>query len=138
MQSKIVRSAGEIPLILVAGKQIDAGKLQQLESKGAIIIDSATSDPIEMVQNALVTMGKREMTNVMLEGGAELLASFFEAQQIDEFHVYIGAKAFAGAQATGPIGGPGVKRIQDAWSLKLVGVDRFDDDLRAVYRRIEV
>ncbi len=75
------------------------------------------------------------MTNLMLEGGGELLASFFAANQIDECHVYIGAKAFGGIQAPGPIGGPGLEKINDAWSFSLVSVDQFDDDLRAVYRK---
>jgi diaminohydroxyphosphoribosylaminopyrimidine deaminase/5-amino-6-(5-phosphoribosylamino)uracil reductase len=76
------------------------------------------------------------MTNLMLEGGGELLASFLAAEQIDECHVYIGAKAFAGDRAPGPIAGPGVKKIADAWSFQLISTDQFDDDLRAVYRRI--
>ncbi len=123
--------------MLIVGQLIDAANLQSLESHGAVIVDSKTDDPTNMIETALNSLAGQGMTNLMLEGGGELLASFFAANQIDECHVYIGAKAFGGTQAPGPIGGPGLKKINDAWSFSLISVDQFDDDLRAVYRKIK-
>jgi diaminohydroxyphosphoribosylaminopyrimidine deaminase/5-amino-6-(5-phosphoribosylamino)uracil reductase len=137
VDSNLVRTAREVPLMLVLGHPMKTQQLSLLESKGAILVETETADPAEMVEAAMEEMGNRQMTNVMLEGGGELLASFFSAGQIDECHVYIGAKAFGGQHARGPIGGSGVEKIANAWSLKLVSVDQFDDDLRVVYRRFD-
>jgi diaminohydroxyphosphoribosylaminopyrimidine deaminase/5-amino-6-(5-phosphoribosylamino)uracil reductase len=121
--------------MLIAGPEHDGDNLGELESRGVVVIPTDSDDPIEMVSAALSEMGTRAMTNVMLEGGGELLASFFTAGQIDECRVYIGAKAFGGMHAKGPIAGSGVQRVADAWSLQLVSVDQFDHDLRVVYRK---
>jgi diaminohydroxyphosphoribosylaminopyrimidine deaminase/5-amino-6-(5-phosphoribosylamino)uracil reductase len=121
--------------MLIVGQQINAANLQSLESHGAVIVDSKTDDPIKMIETALDSLAVQGVTNLMLEGGGELLASFFAANQIDECHVYVGAKAFGGTQAPGPIGGPGLEKINDAWAFSLISLDQFDDDLRAVYRK---
>ena len=72
----------------------------------------------------------------MLEGGGGLIASFFEAGQVDECHVYVGPVVFGGVAAAGPVGGSGVSRLADAERFRLVRTDRFDDDdVRLVYRR---
>ena len=123
--------------MLITGQQIDGTSLASLESHGAVVIDTRTDDPTEMVDLALSAIGHNGTTNLMLEGGGDLIASFFAADQIDECHVYIGAKALGGECAPGPIGGGGIEKIHDARSFELVSVDQFDNDLRAVYRKIE-
>lgn len=138
VDSRLIQTANEFPLLLIVGQQVDATDLRSLESHGAVTINSNTDDPPKMIETALDALGSQAMTNLMLEGGGELLASFSAANQIDECHVHIGAKAFGGIQAPGPIGGPGLERINDAWSFNLVSVDQFDNDLRAVYRKISV
>jgi diaminohydroxyphosphoribosylaminopyrimidine deaminase/5-amino-6-(5-phosphoribosylamino)uracil reductase len=138
IDSRLIQTASEFPLLLIVGRQINATDLRPLESHKAVIVDSNTDDPTKMIATALDALGGLGMTNLMLEGGGELLASFFAANQIDECHVHIGAKAFGGIQAPGPIAGPGLEKIDDAWSFSLVSANQFDDDLRAVYRKINV
>jgi diaminohydroxyphosphoribosylaminopyrimidine deaminase/5-amino-6-(5-phosphoribosylamino)uracil reductase len=135
VDSKLVRSASETRLLLVAGSQIAPDRLTPLVDFGAEVIAVATDHPIEIVRAGLAAMGAKEMTNVMLEGGGELIGSFFTADQVDECHVYIGARAFGGHDAIGPIGGSGISRISNAWTGKLCSLDQFDNDLLAVYRR---
>lgn len=137
MQSKLVQSAAEIPTLVFAGSQLDSDRLDELQSQQVTVVRIDSDDPSEMVSSALQELGRREMTNVMLEGGGELLASFLAADQIDECRVYIGPKLFGGQQAKGPIGGAGMERIAEAGDLKLLSVDQFDDDLRVVYRKCE-
>ncbi|TWU58067.1 bifunctional diaminohydroxyphosphoribosylaminopyrimidine deaminase/5-amino-6-(5-phosphoribosylamino)uracil reductase RibD [Rubripirellula reticaptiva] len=135
IDSKLVRTAAGVPLWLVAGPEVDAEKLRQLASLGAKVIPVATGDGVGMVDQAIGELAKNGATNVMLEGGGELLSSFFAANQVDECHVYIGAKAFGGAAAPGPIGGVGVASLDQAWRFELRELDRFDGDVRLIYRR---
>ena len=89
-----------------------------------------------MVSEMLQHLGKKQVTNLMLEGGAELLASFFSADQIDECQVYLGPKLFGGESAKGPIGGGGIEQIADALQYRLISLDPFGNDFRATYRRV--
>jgi diaminohydroxyphosphoribosylaminopyrimidine deaminase/5-amino-6-(5-phosphoribosylamino)uracil reductase len=134
-RSQLVQTAMEVPLLLFVGSNLDPAQLVPLQQSGVEIVQLATDDPVEMVRQGLADLGGREMTNVMLEGGAALAGSFLAAQQIDECHVYIGPKAFGGDRAPGPIAGVGIEKLSDAWTGELLSIDQIDDDIRAIYRR---
>ena len=136
IHSKLVQSANDIPLLLITGPKIDRHPLVPLESLGAEIITLDTDQPVQMITQSFAELGTRGMTNVMLEGGAALVGSAFDAGQVDECHVYIGAKSFGGQTALGPIGGTGVSQIGDAWRGTLQSLSQFDDDIFLAYRKI--
>jgi diaminohydroxyphosphoribosylaminopyrimidine deaminase/5-amino-6-(5-phosphoribosylamino)uracil reductase len=69
----------------------------------------------------LEELGRRQMTNVLVEGGSEVLGSLFDARAIDEVHVFIAPMLCGGGSAPGPIGGSGIERIAEA-----IGIDEFD------------
>ena len=136
LESRLVRSANEIPLILVVGPDISSTKRKGMRSAGAALIETESDEGDEMVTEALDALGEMGMTNVMLEGGADLLASFLSADEIDECHVYMGPKVFGGQSAKGPIGGVGITAIELAKRFELVSIERLEGDIRAVYRRM--
>jgi len=136
VESKLVRSARDVPVTLVVGPEVESEHLAELEAAGVESIFLASTESTEMVIEALQLLGQQRMTNLMLEGGAELLASFFAADRIDECHVYLGPKLFGGQAAKGPIAGVGIDRIGDALQFRLVSSEPFGNDLRAVYRRV--
>ncbi len=136
LQCKLVQTAGRIPLSLVVGPEVDRAELRALTDAGARVISVPhMAHAWQMVDPVLAELAENGATNVMLEGGAELFSSFFAADQVDECHVYIGAKAFGGKAAVGPIGGDGVARLAQAWRFGLSEIARFDDDVRLIYRR---
>ncbi|MCG8649527.1 MAG: bifunctional diaminohydroxyphosphoribosylaminopyrimidine deaminase/5-amino-6-(5-phosphoribosylamino)uracil reductase RibD [Pirellulales bacterium] len=136
LDSRLVQSADAGTVLLVASPLVRATEpIRRLRDRGVEVLDVDSAIRPQMILAALREFGRRRWTNVMVEGGSELLASFWEADQIDECHVYLGAKVFGGAAAPGPIGGQGVGPIADAWPLEVTDVSRFAEDVRIVYRR---
>ena len=139
IDSKLIRTADAIPTWIFASPLVETSELRSLEEAGAIIFRLDTDDAQQMVLQTLQQLGGIEMTNVMIEGGPKLLGSFLDSSSgrclIDECHVYVGAKVFGGQSASGPIAGDGVGPIELAPTLSLHRVDRFDDDVRLIYRR---
>ncbi|QEG00905.1 Riboflavin biosynthesis protein RibD [Stieleria maiorica] len=140
-RSKLIRTANEIPTWLFASPRVDPVELASLQQCGAVVFPLDGDDSQAMVRQMLALLGDQDMTNVMIEGGAELLGGFWDPRTgeclVDEFHVYIGAKLFGGVSAPGPIAGEGLGPIELATKLTLHGVDRFADDVRLIYRRVE-
>lgn len=132
--SRLIQSAGDVPLLLVTGSPRNPD-IERLESLGAELIDSETADYREMVDRGLDELGRRGMSNLVVEGGGELLASFFEGNQVDECHVFLGPQVFGGRTAPAPVAGRGITKIADAWRFQLISTDRFDDDMRVIYRK---
>src|SRR5262249_6735866 len=73
----------------------------------------------ERLLQLLDELGRRRMTNVLVEGGSNLLGSLFDARQIDEVHAFIAPKLFGGQKARSPIRGAGIEQVTEA--LKLSG-----------------
>ncbi len=135
LQSRLLTSIEQAPVMLVVAASIDEANLVPLRRGGVDILRCHSDDAAEMVIVALGHLASGDATNVMLEGGSTLLASFLAADQLDECHVYLGPKIFGGDTAPGPIGGDGVLAIDQAFRLQLQSIDRFDNDVRVIYRR---
>ena len=59
-------------------------------------------------------LGRRRFTNVLVEGGGEVLGSFLDAGEIDEVHVFIAPRLVGGSAAPGPLLGMGAEKISEA------------------------
>jgi diaminohydroxyphosphoribosylaminopyrimidine deaminase/5-amino-6-(5-phosphoribosylamino)uracil reductase len=52
-----------------------------------------------------------------VEGGSQLLGSFFDRQLIDEVHVFIAPSLIGGTTAPAPLGGRGIEQMTNALKL---------------------
>ena len=123
-------------LVVAAGKARELVPRKEWAARHVEVLDVESTEPAAIVSETLRRLGDRRFTNLLVEGGAELLASFFAAKQVDECHVYLGGKVFGGEAAPGPVGGAGIGRIADSIPLRTDRIDQFDNDVRVVYRRI--
>ena len=100
-------TARDVPVIVYTA---NAAPLAGWADDGAEVVSTPNFDAV------LADLGARRFTNVLIEGGAGLLGSAFDAGAIDEYHVFIAPKLVGG---TGPssLGGVGVSRMADALAL---------------------
>lgn len=108
LSSHLVRTAREVPLLIVAGPNAQASQVEQLTAAGAEVLQFTGSSHPERLSQLLDELGRRRMTNILIEGGSQLLGSFFDAGQVDEVHCFIAPKIFGGSGSISPIGGKGV------------------------------
>lgn len=88
-------------------------KLAGWVADGSEIVPVPASDTGLSVDAVLAELGRRRMTNVLVEGGAGVLGSFLDAWAADEFHVFVAPKLIGGAGPS-PVGGIGADRIAEA------------------------
>lgn len=141
LKSQLVQTGSAVPTWVVAGPSIADSELALLADHDVETLRCQNEDPIQMIDEALQVMGSADnpsqtpMTNLMIEGGGELLGSFAAGGLIDEAHVYVGAKIIGGRTAPGPVGNPGFAHLNDATSLELKSVESLDSDVQMIYRR---
>ncbi|HBJ34536.1 MAG TPA: bifunctional diaminohydroxyphosphoribosylaminopyrimidine deaminase/5-amino-6-(5-phosphoribosylamino)uracil reductase RibD [Planctomycetaceae bacterium] len=135
IESRLVQTIDQAPLMVVVPHQVYEESVEPLANAGAEIFRCATSDSLAMITELLDELGKRQMTNVMVEGGGSLLGSFLSAGQIDEVHAYIGSRIVGGAEAPGPVGGNGFRLLGDTPDFEIDLVQRFDSDVYIVARK---
>jgi diaminohydroxyphosphoribosylaminopyrimidine deaminase/5-amino-6-(5-phosphoribosylamino)uracil reductase len=110
--SQLVQTIEQGPLLVVVGPQAAAAEIARLRDKGAEVLQCGVeqSEPGAIrptPQAVLAELGRRQMTNVLIEGGSELLGSFFDRQLVDEVHVFAAPKLLGGAAALSPVSGTG-------------------------------
>ena len=127
-ESQLIRSLDQAPLLLVAC-EASAERRRLFEDLGCQILEVGSTKRNDSVDAVLSELGRRGMTNVLLEGGSTLIGSFFDAAAIDEVVAFVGPKLVGGAAALSPIGGQGIKKMVDAVRLVDLEVHRFADDI---------
>jgi diaminohydroxyphosphoribosylaminopyrimidine deaminase/5-amino-6-(5-phosphoribosylamino)uracil reductase len=124
IDSRLVRTFDEAPLLVVTAGE----RAAHLQERGVEIL-ALPGEGRPSILALLDELGRRRLTNVLVEGGGEVLGSFLDAAAVDELHVFIAPRLIGGTAAKSPIGGLGVERLADALSLSAWDVERIDADL---------
>lgn len=112
---KLLDTIGEAPVAVYTGTESQAA--QHWADRGAIVQSIPPGEPKDIVGFVLADLGRRGSTNVLIEGGGEVIGQFLQASEIDEVHAFIAPKIFGGSTAPSPVGGSGIKSLADAVEL---------------------
>jgi diaminohydroxyphosphoribosylaminopyrimidine deaminase / 5-amino-6-(5-phosphoribosylamino)uracil reductase len=74
-------------------------------------------------------LGRRGILSLLVEGGAEVHASFFAEGLVDKVQACFAPIIIGGRGAPGPVGGEGIRSLSDAIRLHEVDTTRIGDDL---------
>ena len=146
MDSQLVRTAGQQPLIVACLSDADEEKAAQLQEKGVEVlrIPGVTTADITEEQKEVISLpvlmkelGARKIDGILLEGGGQLNESALQAGIVDRIYCYIAPKIFGGAQAKTPVEGQGLTRAADAWQFNRIGMQEFGQDILLEYEKAQ-
>ena len=127
LESNLVTTAHNIPVIVTAGPNADSSHIERLRDHGVDVWESTTDESI--LPELLNKLAKQGCTNVLVEGGAELLGSLMDQQLLDEAHVFIASKLVGSSAAPSPIGGLGIEQMGNAFRLSNQTIQTVGDDV---------
>jgi len=110
-------TARQVP-VLIFTSPAGADRLAAWAKDGAEIQMCALHGDQLPVGEILNELGRRRMTNILVEGGAGLLGSFLDERAGDEAHVFIAPKLIGGEAARSPIHGTGVATMAEAMTFE--------------------
>jgi diaminohydroxyphosphoribosylaminopyrimidine deaminase/5-amino-6-(5-phosphoribosylamino)uracil reductase len=134
LDSRIVRSADEVPVILICSRAAKRTAVDALRNAGVEVIVTTGENEAARVCSALDELGTREVQSLLLEGGPHLAGVFLGAGEIDEARMFVAPLLAGGREARSAIEGEGVERIEDAVRAVDLEVERIDDDVLIVAR----
>ncbi|MDQ3934269.1 MAG: bifunctional diaminohydroxyphosphoribosylaminopyrimidine deaminase/5-amino-6-(5-phosphoribosylamino)uracil reductase RibD [Actinomycetota bacterium] len=129
LDSNLVRTAAEAPLIVVCGRAAPRRSTEALENAGAEVIVAAGQNEGARVVAALDELGSRGIQSLLLEGGPHLAGAFLDAGEIDLAHTFVAPMLAGGRQAKAPVEGEGIERIAAARRALWSEVERIGDDV---------
>jgi diaminohydroxyphosphoribosylaminopyrimidine deaminase / 5-amino-6-(5-phosphoribosylamino)uracil reductase len=127
--TNLVRTAPEVPLVIVASRAADRGRAEALRAAGAEVIVASGGTERERVIDGLDKLGALGIHGLLLEGGPRLAGSFLDAQEIDEMRFFVAPIAVGGRGARVPFEGEGSGSIADAQQASAVEVSMIDEDV---------
>lgn len=136
--SKLVRTIDQAPVIVATAQSAPEENVNRLTTAGVEVLKLPTvaspfgadeSRPRVDLVSLLEELGRRKLTNVLIEGGGELLGSCFDQNLIDEVHVFVAAKVIGGATAATPVQGIGLPDIPQLPDLVHTEIEIVDKDV---------
>lgn len=121
LESQLVRTARDVPVLIACESGANPSHRQQLEAAGVEVWSPPTAansvfDYSVFVRTLLAELSSRGMTNVLVEGGAALLGNLFDQNLVDEQYVFVAPIIIGGTNAISPIGGRGLETVPQTGS----------------------
>jgi diaminohydroxyphosphoribosylaminopyrimidine deaminase/5-amino-6-(5-phosphoribosylamino)uracil reductase len=114
------------PTVVATTEKAPLEHINALHEKGVEVLVVASSGGKVDLVNLMEELGKREITSVLLEGGAKLFTAALESGIVDKFVFFIAAKIIGGRKALGVVKLEGL----DWWmDLRFSRVKKMGDDL---------
>jgi diaminohydroxyphosphoribosylaminopyrimidine deaminase/5-amino-6-(5-phosphoribosylamino)uracil reductase len=80
--------------------------------------------------SVLEELARRDVVQVLVEGGATVAGDFHRAGLVDRYVLYLAPALFGGDDSSPLFRGPGAATIADVWRGRIESVERLGDDLK--------
>jgi diaminohydroxyphosphoribosylaminopyrimidine deaminase/5-amino-6-(5-phosphoribosylamino)uracil reductase len=129
LDRKLVHTARQVPLIVAVASVALSAARDALSAAGCEVLVCPGDNHAQRLAWLLDELGRRKMTNVLVEGGSQLLGELFDAGQVDEVHAFIAPKIAGGRKAPSPAGGAGVDLMAKALHLAEPVIEQSGSDV---------
>jgi diaminohydroxyphosphoribosylaminopyrimidine deaminase/5-amino-6-(5-phosphoribosylamino)uracil reductase len=102
LESQLAKTARDVPVMVAVSEDAPKRSVEQLVAAGVEIYCCDGSAPSERLESLLDELGRRRMTNVLVEGGSKLLHALFDIYAIDEVQVFTSPKDSGGEAPVAP------------------------------------
>ncbi|MBU7006630.1 bifunctional diaminohydroxyphosphoribosylaminopyrimidine deaminase/5-amino-6-(5-phosphoribosylamino)uracil reductase RibD [Phosphitispora fastidiosa] len=127
--SRVLTQDSDGPTFVVVTDKASIAGIKSLAAAGAKLVRTAANAQGRVDLHDLVAkLGEMEITGLLVEGGAEVAASFLEAGLVDKMLTFIAPKVIGGKEAPGPVGGAGIETMDRAVQLKRVNSGCIGED----------
>jgi diaminohydroxyphosphoribosylaminopyrimidine deaminase/5-amino-6-(5-phosphoribosylamino)uracil reductase len=127
-KANVLNLNSQAPTIIVTTLKASLKKRALLEKKGARILIIPSYDRVDF-RLLVETLGKEEITSVLIEGGTGINTSALQSGVVDKVVFFYAPKIIGGQQAPLMVSGQGIARVKDALALHHVTARMFGDDV---------
>ncbi|MDR1486246.1 MAG: bifunctional diaminohydroxyphosphoribosylaminopyrimidine deaminase/5-amino-6-(5-phosphoribosylamino)uracil reductase RibD [Planctomycetaceae bacterium] len=155
VDSNLVRTANEIPVLVVVDQNANPENVEKLLAAGCEILElpaqiccqdvgksvgeivgetNETGEKNKKIYNERIVtlleyLAQRKLTSVLVEGGQRLFGTLFDLRLIDEVNVFIAPKLIGGRDAVPVIGGIGLSEMESACQLENPKITTYENDI---------
>ena len=131
LDCKLLATTREAPVLILTSQQTlreNPQVVEKVAQKGAEVLAYPEEEGRSNLHFLTCELAKREVAQLLVEGGPTVIASFLKEQLADEIVVYITPKILGGSGSVGI--NPPMAELAEAVGLHHVEIERFGDDVR--------
>ena len=129
LDSNIVKTAKEIPVIVACTKKANEEVIRKLETLGVKVIATNDKEGRVDLKELVKKIGEMNIDSILLEGGGTLNYSALSEGIIDKVQFYIAPKIIGGINSKTSVEGIGIDKLKDAFKIKISEVSKISDDI---------
>jgi diaminohydroxyphosphoribosylaminopyrimidine deaminase/5-amino-6-(5-phosphoribosylamino)uracil reductase len=127
VESRVVQTANEVPVLVGASGDAPVENCRRLREHGVEVWQSSAQGRDSRLFELLDELGRRQFTNLLVEGGAEVIRSLFDLNEIDEIHVFVAPRVIGG-EGPSLFAGERIEDIAAARGFRNLRIERLGDD----------
>jgi diaminohydroxyphosphoribosylaminopyrimidine deaminase/5-amino-6-(5-phosphoribosylamino)uracil reductase len=129
LEARALQDLDKADTIIFTTLQSDKDKLQQLKKKGIKVAMVGEEDRKVSLEEVLKKLGQLEIMNLLVEGGGEIIGSFFEKRSVDKIFLFLAPRIIGGRRALTWVEGKGVNFLKETPFVEINSVKKVGGDL---------
>jgi diaminohydroxyphosphoribosylaminopyrimidine deaminase/5-amino-6-(5-phosphoribosylamino)uracil reductase len=127
-QAQIFSQRSPAKVIIATTKSAPQKKIKALNKYAEVVIFGDKNKRVNL-RSLMRNLAAREITNIFVEGGGELIASLLKEKLVDKVLFFIAPKIIGGRDALTSVEGEGIAKVSQAIRLKGIEITRFGEDI---------
>lgn len=127
-----VLNVEEAKTIIVCSEDVMQEQIDILEAKGVTVLPVRKSNEGLHIDDMLEKLYVLGITDILVEGGSAINASFLQNAAIDKYVIYVAPKVLGGSLSLTPIAGYNAATMDEAWDVEFASFDKVGQDLRII------
>ncbi|MDL1957359.1 MAG: bifunctional diaminohydroxyphosphoribosylaminopyrimidine deaminase/5-amino-6-(5-phosphoribosylamino)uracil reductase RibD [Candidatus Desulfofervidus auxilii] len=128
LEAKVLHLDSPAKTVIVTSFNAPSEKIKKLKALGTEVWQVDLENGKLSLKEVLKLLGNKQITSVLIEGGAKVAASFLQQKLVDKIYFFYAPKIF-GAENLSMIAELGIDSADKAILLKEVSLRRFDNDI---------
>jgi len=127
--AKVLTRKSNAKTFIITGPKIPIEKKLLIESKGAQIIQIPLKEQRLDLNKLMIKLGEMSILSLLIEGGSVVAGSALKEGIVNKTLFFLAPKFLGSSDGIAMFDGEGPKLIKDAFELKKMSVNRFDNDV---------
>jgi len=127
LTAKVFNPPGQV--LLAVSDKVTTAQKKAFKQLGAEVLELPAKRGLIDLDKLLIALGKKQITGVLVEGGAALLGSLYDNNLVDKVVVFVAPVIIGGEKARTAVGGKGADKVVNSIKLQRVKTRRSESDM---------
>ncbi|MGR3220358.1 MAG: bifunctional diaminohydroxyphosphoribosylaminopyrimidine deaminase/5-amino-6-(5-phosphoribosylamino)uracil reductase RibD [Candidatus Anammoxibacter sp.] len=126
--SQLIKTIKDARVIIATTKSAPEDNVKRLKDAGCEMIKVDERNGLVDLKQVFEELGRRQYTNVLVEGGSRILGSLFDNCLVDKTVTFVAPKIIGGTDAKSPVSGKGITNISQAMQFSDTKISHCGND----------